>query len=75
MGEKGTAAWRALKYAGLVHMVGLDRSGIDKIPEAMDSGEVHLNSGVNAAWDDEKGQWINVATGEALSATPGAPAH
>ena len=78
MGEKGTAAWHALKHSGAAHLVyGHHQDGeslrddLSRITTATETGELHLpDTGQNAVWDDDKGQWIDAATGQALSNAP-----
>ena len=74
MGEKGTAAWHGLKYAGLVHILNPFSHPENqlKLSQGMDNGELHLDDGRNIAWDDERGQWIDVSNGQTLSSAPDA---
>jgi hypothetical protein len=66
MGEKGTKGWAMIQRDGW--RVLQDHGWQGEIDEGMHNSQ----TGQTASWDDEKGQWVDSASGQPLTGDPSA---
>jgi hypothetical protein len=66
MGEKGTKGWKMIRNDGWRSLQ--DHGWLGGSDEDLNNPQ----TGQKALWDDEKGQWVDGASGRPLTADPNA---